>query len=99
MAEHSPGPRQAKSMFETIRERLGSEQGIRWTFPAGSVLNFDRELPFLLVYRQPPDREDAGTERLVAGEAAHLIMRPDDAEELLPLIRWIAERGSVEHGA
>ncbi len=86
-------------MLETIRERLESGKDVRWTFPAGSVLHFDRELPFLLVYRQPRAREDAGTERLIAGEAAHLIMRLEDEKDSLPLIRWIAERGSVEHGA
>ena len=41
----------------------------------GGILTLDRDLPFLIVYREPADRPDPGTARLVATEAAFLSRR------------------------
>lgn len=56
-----------------IRRRLGEDLQVRRTLPEGGRLHVDRQLPFLVVYRPPVAGDDAGTRRLVRGEAAHLI--------------------------
>lgn len=61
------------SMIESVCERLANNLRVRRTLPGKGRLHIDRQLPFLCVYRQPPDYDDAGTERLVKGEASYLI--------------------------
>jgi uncharacterized protein (TIGR02421 family) len=55
-----------------IRRRLANGQPVRRTLPEGGRVHIDRQLPFLVVYRQPTDRNDAGTARFVRGEASYL---------------------------
>ena len=62
-------------------------------------ITLDRDLPFLLVYRQPPERADPGTRRLIAGEASVLIAHRDEEAEAREIIRRIAEAGSAAYGA
>ena len=54
-------------------ERLARNERVRRSLPDKGRLHIDRQLPFLCVYRQPPNHVDAGTERLVQGEASYLI--------------------------
>ncbi|MFV9673735.1 MAG: DUF1704 domain-containing protein, partial [Acidimicrobiia bacterium] len=46
---------------------------MRRALPDGGRIYIDRQLPFLVLYRPPDKREDAGTERFVKGEASYLI--------------------------
>jgi uncharacterized protein (TIGR02421 family) len=85
-----------------IRENLqqvGSDEARGRTLTRGGVLTLDADLPFLLVYRAPPAREDEGTARLIAGEASMLAARRDEEEEARALVRHIAHTGSTRHGA
>jgi uncharacterized protein (TIGR02421 family) len=56
-----------------VTDRLNRNLPIRRTLPDGGRLHIDRQLPFLVVYRPPIDHPDAGTARLVRGEASYLI--------------------------
>jgi uncharacterized protein (TIGR02421 family) len=85
-------------MIDEILERVRRHAGGRYTLPAGGVLHLDRGLPFLLVYREPADRDDPGTDRLVTGEASYLVSRPGE-EEVAALVRRLAEAGSTAYGA
>ncbi len=64
-------------------------------------MHFDRQLPFLCVYRRPPETEDGATERLVTGEAAYLVA--SGTSEFRPgvslLVRRIVETLAPEFGA
>ncbi len=62
------------AFVETVAEELRSKGRIRATVPGGGRLHIDRGLPFLCLYRQPPKRPDAGMDRLLAGEAAYLVV-------------------------
>ena len=62
----------ASSLIDEVCQRLAVNQRVRRTLPEKGRLHIDRQLPFLCVYRQPPDHADTGTERLVQGEASHL---------------------------
>jgi uncharacterized protein (TIGR02421 family) len=86
-------------MIEEIVERIRRHESVRHPLSAGGVLHFERGLPFLLVYREPPDREDAGTDRLVSGEASFLISRPGERREIEFLVRRLTEAGSTAFGA
>jgi hypothetical protein len=86
-------------MIGEILEQVRRQERVRCTLSGGGVLQIDRGLPFLIVYRQPPDREDGGTERLVSGEASYLVARPGEEDEASELIRRLAKHGSTAYGA
>jgi uncharacterized protein (TIGR02421 family) len=67
------------SLIDEVCQRLARNQRVRRTLPEGGRLHVDRQLPFLCVYRRPVDAMDAGTERLVKGEAAYLVV-PGDSQ-------------------
>lgn len=69
------------------------------TSDATGLLKIDRDLPYLVVYREPADRDDPGTARLVATEAAFLIAPASEAESALRGVRERAAEGAKTHGA
>jgi len=76
------GPTSTPTRFESglvegILADVAAGRPVRKKLPGGGRLHLDRPLPFLCVYRRPPGRDDPGTRRLVAGEAAYLVV-PDD---------------------
>lgn len=73
-------------------------EAVRRALPDGGVLQLERGLPFLLVYRRPPGVEDAGTARLLAGEASYLIASEADGD-VGRLVGALAQAGSRAHGA
>ncbi len=79
-------------------QQVAFEAG-RHALAAGGTLVLEPALPFLLVYREPPDRADPDTARLIAGEASWLAARAGDELEARAIVRQIARDGSVEHGA
>lgn len=85
-------------MAHTDLEQVSYERG-RYTLAAGGTLVLEPALPYLLLYREPPGRRDAGTARLIAGEASWLAAREGDADEAREIVRRIAQDGSAEHGA
>ncbi|MEX2572495.1 MAG: tyrosine/phenylalanine carboxypeptidase domain-containing protein [Gemmatimonadota bacterium] len=84
---------------DRILERVDEHASVRHALPHGGVLSLDRSLPYLIVYREPPRREDVGTERLVATESAYLIARRGEDSEVGSLVRRLAQAGSAAHGA
>ena len=85
----------------TICERLAQGKQVSVALPLGGRLHIDRPLPFLCVYRRPPKGQDEGTERLVTGEAAHLIISGDRQLKtgLAALIHGISETLTQKFGA
>ncbi len=55
----------------SVDQRLAKNQRVRRNLPGQGRLRIDRQLPFLCVYRSPPD-DDPGTQELVTSEAAYL---------------------------
>lgn len=86
-------------MIQRILEQVAQHERVVQPLSKGGVLSLDRGLPFLLVYREPAGRDDAGTNRLVTSEAAYLTTREGEEEEAGALVRALAEAGSVAHGA
>jgi uncharacterized protein (TIGR02421 family) len=76
----------------TVCSRLEQNKRVRRRLPHWGRLHVDRQLPFLCVYRRPTQRQDAGTDRLLLGEAAYLLAsgKPSFQSELSNLVREIA---------
>lgn len=89
------------SFIEEVCATLASDERVRRKLPGGGLLNIDRLLPFLLVYRRNPQRRDAGTQSFIDSEASYLTA-PGDApvrKGLTRLVRRIAETTSARLGA
>lgn len=88
-------------LLTTIRDRLAAGKPVRRALPAGGRLHIDRKLPFLVVYRQPADRADPGTRRLVQSQAAYLVASGAEGflEPLRELLVTVLETLSPELGA
>lgn len=65
------------AVAEAVRTRLAKNARVRRNLPGGGRLRIDRQLPFLCIYRQPPDDADRGTRELVTTEAAYLFASGD----------------------
>ena len=77
----------------TISNLLKNNEPVRHQFSGIGTLHIDRQLPFLIVYRDTNNSIDAGTDRLLLGEAAYLVVRngSDCQEELRSLVNSIQE--------
>ena len=89
------------SLIESVCRRIAKDQRVRRNLPGKGRLHIDRQVPFLCVYRQPPDHEDAGTEQLVKGEASYMIASgaPEHQAGVSKLVREVVETLSTEFGA
>ncbi len=66
-----------ETLIKTILQRLDEGKRVRRTLPHEGRLHIDRQLPFLCIYRRPPQGEDEGTAELVMGEASYVIASGD----------------------
>jgi uncharacterized protein (TIGR02421 family) len=89
---------QESDLHERILRGYREDEHVRERLPGGGVINIDRKLPCLFVYREPPARDDAGTERLVLGEASYLIAR-SEADQAQRLTAAIAETATADLGS
>ncbi len=89
------------SLIESVCRRIAKDLRVRRTLPGKGRLHIDRQVPFLCVYRQPSDHEDAGTEQLVKGEASYLIASGADEHHVgvAKLVRAVVETLSIQFGA
>ncbi len=87
--------------IEQMLDRLKRSGRVRHRLPDEGRLRIERELPYLLVYRQPADGQDEGTVRLVLGEASYLITRGDAEGNRIAagVVRELAARLAREYGA
>ncbi len=88
-------------LINAVCQRLANNQQVRRTLPDRGRLHIDRQLPFLCVYRQPANFEDAGTARLVKGEASYLIAPGGSkyAKGVSALVREVTKTLSAQFGA
>ena len=82
-----------------ILARLERREGVRRGLDGGGLISVDRGLPFLLVHRRRRGDDDAGTARLVSGEASYLLSGADPEEDVGALVSRVAEAGSTGFGA
>jgi uncharacterized protein (TIGR02421 family) len=88
----------APDLIDTICSRLRDGLRVRRFLPRRGRLHIDRPLPFLVVYRRPVDRDDAGTDRLVIGEGSYLVapgeesLQPEVGQLVQAVVKTLAER-------
>jgi uncharacterized protein (TIGR02421 family) len=89
------------ALIATVCGRLAANRRVRRALPRGGRLHIDRQLPFLCVYRDPPDTDDPGTRDLVKSEASYLIASGDAhlRKGLSRLIEQIVDTLGQEFGA
>jgi uncharacterized protein (TIGR02421 family) len=59
--------------INTICKRLSENKQVRRTLPLWGRVHIDRQLPFLCIYRNLQQDDNAMSERLIMGEASYLI--------------------------
>ena len=102
MEKSTKAPKIISDRFiETVCSRLAENKQVRRTLPLRGRLHIDRQLPFLCVYRRPPGHVDAGTDRLVMGQAAYIVASGDKSlnESMSKLIRCIVKTLTPEFGS
>jgi len=67
----------SERLISSVCVRLAEDKQVRRTLPLDGRLHIDRQLPFLVIYRQPRQRPGDGTRRLVLGEASYMIASAD----------------------
>ena len=65
------------AFVEKVGLELSTKGRIRTPLPVWGRLHVDRALPFLCLYRRPPNQTDAGMDKLLAGEASFLVVGGD----------------------
>jgi uncharacterized protein (TIGR02421 family) len=63
----------ANNLIERLGRRLDQGRAVIGRARGLGRIHIERAVPFLCLHRRPADREDAGTERLVMGEAAFIL--------------------------
>ena len=84
------------TLIERTLRRFRMDAHVRERLPDGGMLNLDRKLPYLFVYRQPPAREDPGTHRLVLGEASYLVALGENVSGAHDAVAALAEMATRE---
>ena len=101
-ADSGPALSSEESAFVArIGQKLSRSGRIRSPLPGWGHLHIDRALPFLCVYRRPAGQSDAGMDKLLAGEAAFLVVSGDrQANPLVTaLLKKIVETLGPQFGA
>jgi uncharacterized protein (TIGR02421 family) len=63
-----------KKFIADILQPIAAGRQVRRKLPTWGRVHIDRHLPFLCVYRHPAKHSDPGTERLLLGEAAYVLL-------------------------
>ena len=91
----------SETFIRAVSARMAANLPVRRTLPDQGRLHVDRQLPILCVYRRPTDRDDPGTDQLVAGEASYLVAPGSKPHQksLSALVRGIVETLGGQFGA
>jgi uncharacterized protein (TIGR02421 family) len=91
----------SEHLIQTVAARLRNNKAVRRTLPESGRVAIDRQLPFLIVYRQPVRRADNGTERFANSEASYLVApgRKTHQPGVTALVRTVAETMVEQFGS
>lgn len=86
------------NLIAQFEEKLTQGKLINHYWKEGGTLHIEKPLPFLVVYRYPPEAVDEVVKRMVANEAAHLIIQEDN-KEVFEVVKCLAAFLSKKFGA
>jgi len=84
----SKSVRIASELIEKVKRELAANRPVRERLPGGGLIHIDRQLPFVCIYREPGERDDVGTRKLVQSEASYIIAGAQ--EDVSPLVEAVA---------
>jgi uncharacterized protein (TIGR02421 family) len=88
----------SEKFIHELLEKLKDNKMVRCTLSHNGRLYIERQLPFLCLYRMPPEYEDCGTEKLITGEASYLIAsgmkkyHKDLSQLVLSIVKILSEQ-------
>ncbi len=77
--------------INSLCKRLLANDGLTESLPGNGSIHNDRPLPFIGVFRRPPNNGDPGTEKLISGEASYLIADSQFDDYTPTLVRALAK--------
>src|SRR5262245_29944384 len=95
-----PSPKSdRKTLAAKVIADLLADKPVRVELPGGGRLSIERRLPLLCVYRRTSN--DAGTEQLLSGEPAYIIVPEGEhaARKAFKLMRAVVEHLAKEFGS
>jgi len=73
-SSHPPPDHFSDSLIAAVIKQLEAGKSVRRKLPSGSYLHMDRQVPFLVVYRQATMNDSSIVENLLRGEASYLVL-------------------------
>jgi len=91
----------SERLIRAVTGRLKENKAVRRTLPESGRVAIDRQLPFLVVYRQPVRTADDGTARFATSEASYLVAPGQKRHQpgVTRLVRSLAEVMVEEFGS
>lgn len=89
---------ETKKHINHIRTKLKKGKPLHMALPCGGELHIDRPVPYLLVYRVPPNGEDTFTSTLGKTESAYLVAPDTAACSTTSIVREIASMMADQFG-
>ncbi|QEC53709.1 uncharacterized protein (TIGR02421 family) [Anseongella ginsenosidimutans] len=86
-----------KKIGERILNRLKKDKPVHVKLPGGGIINMDSPVPFLLVYRMPPDEKDLFTLQLGKTESSYLMA--EGSSDLSALVNELSQELADRFGA
>lgn len=88
-----------KKIVNRITSRIKERSPMRISLPKSGLLKIDQPVPFLLVYRFPPDGKDYFTYQLGKTESSYIMAHDDPESFLQPILRTLIKQLSDMFGA
>lgn len=90
MTNRSQRDAQERRTVNRILSKIKSDDPLRVALPAKGLINMERPVPFMVVYRIPPSGKDGFTSRLGKTESSYL--HAQDGAETTEIVRSVANK-------
>jgi uncharacterized protein (TIGR02421 family) len=78
-----------KKLINRILDKIKKKEAMRITLPGNGLINMEKPVPFMVVYRIPPSGKDGFTSRLGKTESSYIYV--EDSPENTEIVRNVAE--------
>lgn len=100
MSETTEAAEITDELIADVTRKIEEGEKARIKLKGGGILHFDRPLPFLVVFRHPPEKRDRALSLLARSQASFLVVPGDvDTPMLQKLVKAIAKTNSETCGA
>ena len=78
-----------KRLINRILDKINKKEAMRISLPGNGLINMEKPVPFMVVYRIPPSGKDGFTSRLGKTESSYIYI--EDSTENNEIVRSVAE--------